>query len=259
MKGIEIKDFVFDKGAFGYKVDDVTNCLKDISKYVVSLEDKISEYEKKIEILEDQIENYKNDEESVKEIIFSAQKFKTNIINEAKEKANEISDDIEKRKLNFDAEIKNKAEELISDAKNKADDIMRDTQHKFESETRQLRIIKKEVSDFKARLLSLYKSHLDIITKIPEYENEEPTNNIREKSTITDSDDNATTSSDTGDDKFKTEDVENNNDDVKITKDNTTEHGPVFKVTLTNNDDNINKGDYIKSRFSELKFGGNNN
>ena len=260
MKGIEIKDFVFDKGAFGYKVDDVTNCLKDISKYVVSLEDKISEYEEKIEMLEDQIENYKNDEESVKEIIFSAQKFKTNIINEAKEKANEISDDIEKRKLNFDAEIKSKTEELIFDAKSKADNIMRDTQHKVESETRQLKIIKKEVSDFKARLLSLYKSHLDIITKIPEYESEEPTNNIRDKSTAADSDDNVTTSSNSSNDEFKNENIENNNDNnVKMSKDNTTEHSPVFKVTLTNKDDNINKGDYIKSRFSELKFGGNNN
>ena len=32
-----------------------------------------------------------------------------------------------------------------------------------------------------------------------------------------------------------------------------------FFLNLTNNDENVNKGDYIKSRFSELKFGGNNN
>lgn len=244
MKGVEIKDFVFDKGAFGYKVDDVTNCLKDISKYAVSLEDKISEYEEKIKELKDQIEDYKNNEENVKEMIFSAQKFKTSIINEAKEKANEISENIEKRKLDFDAEIKNKTEELISDAKNRADDIMRDTQHKFESEAKHLRIIKKEVADFKARLLSLYKSHLDIITKIPEYEHEEPIkNNVEEKPTTVNSDGDAASSSVSGD----------------SSKDNTAEHGPVFKVTLTNNDDNVDKGDYIKSRFSELKFGGNNN
>lgn len=259
MKGVEIKDFVFDKGAFGYKVDDVTNCLKDISQYVISLEDKISEYEKKIKELKDQVESYKNDEESVKEIIYSAQKFKTNIINEAKEKANEISESIEKRKLNFDAEIKNKTEELISDAKSRADDIMRDTQHKFESEARHLRIIKKEVSDFKARLLSLYKSHLDIITKIPEYESEELIqNNVKEKSVIDNDDDNAnmSISDSSSDDKIeKAED----NDDAKMSADDKNEHGPVFKVTLTNNDENVDKGDYIKSRFSELKFGGNNN
>lgn len=258
MKGIEIKDFVFDKGAFGYKVEEVTNCLKDISKYVISLEDKISEYEKKIKKLGDQVESYKNDEESVKEIIFSAQKFKTNIINEAKEKANEISEGIEKRKLNFDAEIKSKTEELLSDAKNRADNIMRDTQHKFESEARHLRIIKKEVSDFKARLLSLYKSHLDIITKIPEYESEEMIqNNVKEKSII-DNSDNADISN--GDSSSNDEiEKEEDNSDVKMSADNKNEHTPVFKVTLTNNDENSDKGDYIKSRFSELKFGGNNN
>lgn len=246
MKGIEIKDFVFDKGAFGYKVDDVANCLKDISQYVVSLEEKISDYEKKIQDLEEQIENYKNSEESVKEIIVSAQKFKTDIVNEAKEKANKISEDIEQKKLNFDAEINNKTKELMSDARKKADGIMKDTQRKFENETRQLRIMKKEVSDFKARLLSLYKSHLDIITKIPEYDSEEAVEHTEGKSAaINDLNDTATST----DEKQEIKDTE----DIKI------EHNPVFKVTLTDSDDHIDKGDYIKSRFSELKFGENNN
>ena len=246
MKGIEIKDFVFDKGAFGYKVDDVANCLKDISQYAVSLEEKIAEYEKKIRGLEDQIENYKNSEESLKEIIVSAQKFKTDIINEAKEKANKISEDIEQKKLNFDAEISNKTKELMSDARKKADGIIKDTQRKFENETRQLRIMKKEVSDFKARLLSLYKSHLDIITKIPEYDSEEAVKNTEEKSAAIDASNDTTASTD---EKQEMKDTE----DVKI------EQNPVFKVTLTDSDDNIDKGDYIKSRFSELKFGENNN
>lgn len=250
MKGIEIKDFVFDKGAFGYKVDDVANCLKDISQYAVSLEEKISDYEKKIQDLEDQIENYKNSEESVKEIIVSAQKFKTDIINEAKEKANKISEDIEKKKLNFDAEINNKTEKLMSDARQKADDMMKDTQHKFENETRQLRIMKKEVSDFKARLLSLYKSHLDIITKIPEYDGEEAAKHVEEEPTKISSSDNATTIVD-GNQETKEEKI--------MSKGDKFEKNPVFKVTLTDSDDNVDKGDYIKSRFSELKFGENNN
>lgn len=249
MKGIEIKDFVFDKGAFGYKVDDVANCLKDISQYAVSLENKISEYEKKIKNLEEQIENYRNSEDSVKEIIVSAQKFKTDIINQAKEKANKISEDIEKRKLDFDAEISNKTNELISDARKKADDMMKDTQHKFENETRQLRIMKKEVSDFKARLLSLYKSHLDIITKIPEYDAEEESKYTEEKSNTNNSDDTIASN----DEKQDIKDRKDSSDDAKLEK------NPVFKVTLTDSDDNIDKGDYIKSKFSELKFGGNNN
>lgn len=250
MKGIEIKDFVFDKGAFGYKVDDVANCLKDISQYAVSLEEKIAEYEKKIRGLEDQIENYKNSEESLKEIIVSAQKFKTDIINEAKEKANKISEDIEKKKLSFDAEINYKTEKLISDARQKADDMMKDTQHKFENETRQLRIMKKEVSDFKARLLSLYKSHLDIITKIPEYDGEEATKYVDEKPTKISSGDSAITSID--------ENQETKEEKI-MSKGDKAEQNPVFKVTLTDSDDNVDKSDYIKSRFSELKFGENNN
>lgn len=256
MKGIEIKDFVFDKGAFGYKVDDVANCLKDISQYAVSLEDKISEYEKRIKDLEDQIENYKDSEESVKDIIVSAQKFKTDIINEAKEKANKISEDIEKKKLTFDAEISSKTNELISDARKKADDMMKDTQRKFDNETRQLRIMKKEVSDFKARLLSLYKSHLDIITKIPEYDSEEEIKQTEENSTTnSDSDDVSAINNENQ----EIENAEDSNGGVKTSKDAKFEKNPVFKVTLTDGDDNINKGDYIKSRFSELKFGGNNN
>ena len=47
--------------------------------------------------------------------------------------------------------------------------------------------------------------------------------------------------------------------EIKDTEDIKIERNPVFKVTLTDSDDHIDKEDYIKSRFSELKFGENNN
>ena len=109
--------------------------------------------------------------------------------------------------------------------------------------------MKKEVSDFKARLLSLYKSHLDIITKIPEYDAEEESKYTEEKSNTNNSDDTIASN----DEKQDIKDRKDSSDDAKLEK------NPVFKVTLTDSDDNIDKGDYIKSKFSELKFGGNNN
>ena len=54
---------------------------------------------------------------------------------------------------------------------------------KKEADREKIRLLKmqREVSDFKSRLLSIYKSHLNAITNLPDYEDEETDPPIEEK------------------------------------------------------------------------------
>ena len=253
MRGREIKDLTFDKGAFGYKIDDVTHCLQDISEYVVFLEEKIAKNEAKMSDLKEKLDKYEKNEDSVREIIVSAQQFKQNVLSDAKQKADRILKEIEERKLAFDADISEKTSKLLSQAREKADGMMREARHGFENEAHRLKTMKKEVSDFKSRLLDLYKAHLDIITKIPEFDNDISDKNhkfekegLREKSGETYS----------GDDE-SLEEVENF--EAKPEKPAASNARPMFKMTMTDGSSSDQLNDHIRSRFGELRFGENKN
>ena len=253
MRGKEIKDLIFDKGAFGYKIDDVTNCLQDISEYVVFLEEKIAKNEKEMSDLRQKLDHYEKNEDSVKEIIISAQQFKKNVLSEAKEKADRILKEIEERKLAFDADMSEKTSQLMNEAREKSDGLMRETRYRVESETRRLKTMKKEVSDFKSKLLELYKAHLDIITKIPECDDDvlDKSHKFEKESPRVENNE----IYDNGDD--TTEKVENFVDDsIKQFK---SDDRPMFKVTMTDGNNSIHLNDHIRTRFSELRFGENKN
>ena len=254
MRGREIKDLTFDKGAFGYKIDDVTHCLQDISEYVVFLEEKVAKNEEKISDLKEKLDKYEKNEDSVKEIIVSAQQFKQNVLSDAKQKADKILKEIEERKLAFDADIREKTSKLMNEAREKADVMMREARHGFESEAHRLKIMKKEVSDFKSRLLDLYKAHLDIITKIPEFDNDTVDKNQKfEKEDLREKSDETYSGDGDGDISEKVANFEANPE-----KPASSNARPMFKMTMTDGS-SIQLNDHIRSRFSELRFGENKN
>lgn len=73
------------------------------------------------------------------------------------------------------ADASAQSEQIISEAKDNAEKIVLQLRSQIESEQQALQKTKREVSDFKARLLALYKSHLDAITAIPEIKEEAKT------------------------------------------------------------------------------------
>ena len=112
-------------------------------------------------VLVESIRRYKADEEALKDAMIGAQKQGRAVIEEAKGKAETIV-----------AEAQQKAEQIISAANVKADEIVGTTAIRAQREKAELEKMQNAVTDFKSRLLTMYKSHLELITALPE--NDEP-------------------------------------------------------------------------------------
>lgn len=152
----------FDKSTFGYKPEEVDKHLQSVQMQVSSLEKENKEQSQKIEILIEKIQEYRKDEEGMKNAIITAQKVCSTIVNEAKEKAEKIV-----------AEAHTKADALVRKAN--ADKIEAIEKLKLETlnEQRNLKRLQREVSDFKSKVISSYKAHLDLLTNLPSLPEEE--------------------------------------------------------------------------------------
>lgn len=158
-----IREAKFEKTAvFGYKTEDVDLFLDEIAKAFEKFEEEKADLEEKIVVLAEAIENYREQEESLKTTLLAAQRLSDSLVKEAKVKAEEI---LENAKL--------EAEQLEKETSKKRDSAEREINREMDKERKNLLRIQKEVTSFKANLLDLYKHHLDIITALPEFEEEE--------------------------------------------------------------------------------------
>lgn len=168
MDSKEIKNFVFDKGAFGYKTDEVTECLSDISDYVSSLESKIDKLEDELKSARLDAKKAEEEQRSVQDILLSAQQLKKNIINEAGRKSADILYKAKEQARTLIREAEGKTEKYIKQSISRTQDIERDARLAAKQSVEYLKKVQKEIYEFKSDLLNKYKSHLDLITKIPE-------------------------------------------------------------------------------------------
>lgn len=185
MKPSEIRSFIFDKGAFGYKPEEVENCLNDIADFVESMQKEYAQAQKEIQELKDRMNHLHEDEESIKQIIVSAQRLSSTVTNEAKDKAQEMMDNAKKESERILAEAAEKSKTIVSEAEERAKRIEKElveapkkmaqeAEAKANAEEKRLHTLQKEVSEFKASLLTLYKKHLDLVTQLPEKEEPAP-------------------------------------------------------------------------------------
>lgn len=151
----------FEQAKPGYKPEEVDEFLKEIADQINAMLKDKEDTEKKIEVLVESIRRYKADEEALKDAMIGAQKQGRAVIEEAKGKAETIV-----------AEAQQKAEQIISAANVKADEIVGTTAIRAQREKAELEKMQNAVTDFKSRLLTMYKSHLELITALPE--NDEP-------------------------------------------------------------------------------------
>ncbi len=162
MNGREIKEKRFDKAAmFGYKAEEVELYLAEVAQAFDNLQKEKAVLEKKIAILAGRIEEYRKDEDSMKEALLGAQRLGNTVVAEAQAKADKMI-----------SEAQAKADEMLREAEKTASKSVTGIKVQIEKEQQTLRKMQKEVSSFKARLLNLYKSHLDLITALPEAEEE---------------------------------------------------------------------------------------
>ena len=146
----EIRQITFEKVVRGYRPEDVESFMEKIADEFEALAAEKQEIEGQLYILAERIEQYKTEEESIKSTLLSAQKLGESII----------------------AESRQKAEAILKDANIRKNDILASAHEEFAMYEENLARIKKETSDFKINVLSMYKEHIESLSKIPEVKKE---------------------------------------------------------------------------------------
>ena len=142
----DIRNIAFTVTRGRYEVNEVDLFVDQCADTVQMLMNDKAELEKKLEVLADKLVEYRNEEDSIRTALLSAQRLGDTVVREANHKAGLILDD---------ANIK--AQKVLETAKKNIKD-----------EEAELVRIKKEVSNFKSRMLNIYREHLSLIDILPE-------------------------------------------------------------------------------------------
>lgn len=143
----DVRRVTFDRAMRGYRCEDVDDYLRQVADGIDSLAAENDDLQKKLVILAQRIDQYRADEDTLSTTMINAQRLGENVIKEAKQKAAEI----------------------IRAANIKAEDREQRARDEVELAQQELVTIKQEADAFKKRLMDLYRQHIEMIAKIPEY------------------------------------------------------------------------------------------
>lgn len=193
-------------GRGSYRADDVDSFLTEVSASYEQMFKENGDLIKKISILAKKVEEYRADEESLKLALLNAQKLADRIVAEAKEKAEtenaeayknaeKVTSEAEAKaqKLVSEAEAQAKAtvaeaekkaqvlvadareqsEQIVGEANRQSNEILGNINRKVTHESLVYEMIQKEASEFKGRLVAMYKEHINLINKLPEIADEQ--------------------------------------------------------------------------------------
>ena len=136
----------FEKAAFGYKPEEVDAFISEIIySYDVMYQEKTAAEEKML-VLAEKLEEYRANEDSLKTVLLGAQKLGENIVRDSKAKA----------------------EVILADAENQVKQVFAESESKIIKEKETLVTLQKETADFKKQLLAMYRQHLELISLMPE-------------------------------------------------------------------------------------------
>lgn len=155
----------FRKSGFsGYRTDDVDAFVDKVRESYDELlkrcsasderaekaEEQNRESGEKLKVLAAKIEEYRAQEDEIKNALLSAQKLSDASVREAR----------------------HKAEIIVKDAELKGEHIAEDAERKIVDQKKEFERLQKTVSDFRSKLLGLYKEHLTMIDALPSYKPE---------------------------------------------------------------------------------------
>lgn len=158
----DIRDKRFEKAAFGYKQEEIDDFLAMLIEEFDEIDAEREDLHSKIQILADKVREYRQDEDALKDALLGAQKQGHKVVVEAQEKADEII-----------AQAESKANELIEEATVAHEAAMEKNRQEIEKEKQNLYEAQRQVTEFKKTLFDMYKSHLEMISAMPEIEIEE--------------------------------------------------------------------------------------
>lgn len=158
----QIKNVTFSKARGGYSTAEVDDFIDQCVDTLAAVLDERNTANKKMEVLADKLVEYRNEEDSIRSALVSAQRLGDTIVREANQKAALTQED---------AAIK--AEKIIKEAQDKADATLAAITDEVKAQEAELVRLQHEVTLFKERMLTIYREHLSLIQVLPEEEEKE--------------------------------------------------------------------------------------
>lgn len=173
----DVRSVQFEKNLRGYRTDEVDHFLDRVEEQLqqdetdaAALRKQLAELKAENEKLHKDLAQYEADGDMLKSAIINAQRIGENVIREANVKAEDI---VHRANLRGDDIIRD-ANELLQQANDRADEIMNEAQDKTKAEEREYERVRLEVTRFKSDILNLYRSHVESLSRLPEYHKAEP-------------------------------------------------------------------------------------
>ncbi len=142
----EIRNVNFRKANFGgYRAEDVEAFIDEVQLSYDTLLRENAELVKKLEVLAAKLEEYQNEEDSIRNALMNAQKVGDASLRDAK----------------------HKAEIILKDATIKAEKIVANAQAEILSERDIIERMQRDITEFKTKLLRIYREHLTLINSLP--------------------------------------------------------------------------------------------
>ena len=143
----DVRRVTFEKAFQGYRRDDVDDYLKQVAQSMDELAAQNDDLQKKLVVLAQRIDQYRAEEDTLRTTMINAQRLGENVIREAKQKAAEIT-----RSANI-----------------KAEDREQRSRDDVELAKQEIVTLKSEADSFKRSLIEMYRKHINLINKLPDY------------------------------------------------------------------------------------------
>lgn len=143
----DVRRVTFEKAFQGYRRDDVNDYLKQVAQSMDELAAQNDDLQKKLVVLAQRIDQYRAEEDTLRTTMINAQRLGENVIREAKQKAAEI----------------------IRTANIKAEDREQRSRDDVELAKQEIVTLKSEADSFKRSLIEMYRKHINLINKLPDY------------------------------------------------------------------------------------------
>lgn len=157
MTAKDIRELRFEKAAWGYRPEDIDEFLGKLEATFQEIDNEREDANHKIQLLADKVREYMKDEDAIKDAWVGAQKEGHRILSDANEKADQII-----------SKAKEEAARMIDEATEQHAALMEKHHAELVQEQDNLANARQMVADFKRSLFDMYKSHLEMISAMPE-------------------------------------------------------------------------------------------
>lgn len=182
----ELQNIKFSNAVGGYKKEEVDILLDKMEVDLDKYERIVAEQNERIEQLLAEIEQYKVSQNSIQNVLLSAQKLADQIVEEAKQKSEQIVKEAEasielitakEKELSYafdrkagerKARLEEEIQAYLTQAQERANRIEKASEDCVEKQQIVFERLKLEIANFKSDITKRYREHLEILSKLPD-------------------------------------------------------------------------------------------